>query len=105
MAKNGMNSRRSRAASCHCGRLSPRMKSLRLLAIALAFLPSLDALQRPAAILPGLQPDGSILLPNQWSLRAVGKQVVLGDFPVNIALHPGGTFAAVLHSGWGEQGV
>src|SRR5438034_310495 len=49
--------------------------------------------------LPGQRADGSVLLPNQWSLRPVGRQIVLGDFPVNIAVHPGGGFAAVLHSG------
>ncbi len=61
--------------------------------------------EKPAAVLPGLQPDGSMLLPNQWSLRPVGRQVVVGDFPVNIALHPSGAFAAVLHSGWGRHEV
>jgi YVTN family beta-propeller protein len=55
--------------------------------------------------LPGLQRDGSVLLPNQWSLRPVGKQLAVGDFPVNIALHPDGKFAAVLHSGWGQHEV
>jgi len=40
-----------------------------------------------------------VLLPNQWSLRPVGKQVELGDLPINVAVHPGGRFAAVLHSG------
>lgn len=54
-------------------------------------------------LLPGQQPDGSVLLPNQWSLRPVGRQVPLGDFPVNIAVHPGGRYAAVLHSGYGKQ--
>lgn len=48
---------------------------------------------------PGPQRDGSVLLPNLWSLRPTGKQVGLGDFPVQIAVHPGGKFAAVLHSG------
>ncbi|MSU49085.1 MAG: YncE family protein, partial [Opitutus sp.] len=48
---------------------------------------------------------GSVLLPNQWSLRPVGRHLVVGDFPVNIALHPGGTYAAVLHSGWGQHEV
>ena len=33
--------------------------------------------------LPGLRPDGSVLLPNQWSLRPMGKQTAVGDFPVN----------------------
>ncbi|MBI4324802.1 MAG: hypothetical protein HY674_06005, partial [Chloroflexi bacterium] len=37
--------------------------------------------------LPGARPDGSVRLPNQWSLRPVGRQVLLGDFPVNIAVH------------------
>jgi DNA-binding beta-propeller fold protein YncE/phospholipase C len=48
---------------------------------------------------PGQKPDGSVLLPNQWSLRPVGKQVPLGDFPVNMAVHPDGKTVAVLHSG------
>src|SRR5436189_6214189 len=58
------------------------------------------AIQAPAAraaaaggtagqpVLPGKQSDGSVLLPNQWSLRPVGKQVELGDFPINVAVHP-----------------
>src|SRR5258708_1897737 len=36
----------------------------------------------PQAKLPGKQPDGSVLLPNQWSLRPAGQQVELGDFPI-----------------------
>lgn len=55
--------------------------------------------------LPGLRPDGSVLLPNQWSLRPVGRQVTVGDFPVNIAMHPDGRFAAVLHSGHGKHEI
>src|SRR5438046_10494538 len=54
---------------------------------------------------PGQQADGAIKLPNQWSLRPVGKQIVLGDFPVNIALHPEGKFAAILHSGYGQNEI
>ena len=30
---------------------------------------------------------------------------MLGDFPVNIAVHPGGRFVAVLHSGYGRHGI
>src|SRR5206468_4771447 len=37
--------------------------------------------------------------------RPAGKQVPVGDFPINIALHPGGAFAAVLHSGYGEHEI
>src|SRR5882672_10419298 len=79
-------------------------RALRLGA-TLVFSPLLPAMINPAATLPGLQPDGSVLLPNQWSLRPVGRQLNVGDFPVNVALHPGGTFAAVLHSGWGQHEV
>ena len=41
----------------------------------------------------------------QWSLRPAGKQVSLGDFPVNIAVHPGGRYAAVMHSGYGPHEI
>jgi len=58
-----------------------------------------------AVDLPGFRPDGSILLPNQWSLRPAGRQIELGDFPVNIALHPAGRFAAVLHCGHGRHEI
>src|SRR5947209_5485381 len=54
---------------------------------------------------PGQQADGSMKLPNQWYLRPVGKQIVLGDFPVNIAVHPGGKFAAILHCGNGQHEI
>jgi DNA-binding beta-propeller fold protein YncE len=55
--------------------------------------------------LPGKKADGSVLLPNQWSLRPAGRQVELGDFPINIAVHPGGRFAAVLHSGFSAHEI
>src|SRR5438105_2333631 len=54
---------------------------------------------------PGAQPDGSVLLPNQWSLRPVGRQAEMGDFPINIAVHPGGRFAAVLHCGYSAHEI
>ncbi len=55
--------------------------------------------------LPGQRPDGSVLLPNQWSLRPVGSQIPVGDFPVNLALHPDGKFAAVLHCGYSQHEI
>jgi WD40 repeat protein len=61
--------------------------------------------QRAALDLPGARADGAIRLPNQWFLRPVGKQVLVGDFPVNIAIHPSGKFAAVLHSGYGQHEI
>jgi DNA-binding beta-propeller fold protein YncE len=56
-------------------------------------------------LLPGPQPSGAIQLPNQWSLRPAGKQLELGSFPVNLALHPSGRWLAVLHAGYGTHEV
>ncbi|MCX6953231.1 MAG: beta-propeller fold lactonase family protein [Verrucomicrobia bacterium] len=76
-----------------------------VLVVAALAGPMAQAASKPVVTLPGLQRDGSVLLPNQWSLRPVGKQVPVGDFPINVALHPGGVFAAVLHSGYGQHEV
>ncbi len=59
----------------------------------------------PPGELPGIQQDGAVRLPNQWFLRPAGRQFIVGDFPVNIALHPGGKFAAVLHCGNGQHEI
>ncbi|MBI3850509.1 MAG: bifunctional YncE family protein/alkaline phosphatase family protein [Verrucomicrobia bacterium] len=64
-----------------------------------------SAIRTPQSIWPGRQPDGSVLLPNLWSLRPVGTQIDLGDFPVNIAVHPDSRFAAVLHCGFGPNEI
>jgi DNA-binding beta-propeller fold protein YncE len=55
--------------------------------------------------LPGLQADGYTLLHNQWPIHPVGEQVGLGDFPVAMAVDPGGRLAAVLHAGHGRHEV
>src|SRR5664280_1224833 len=55
--------------------------------------------------LPGQRADGSVLLPNQWSLHPAGRQIELGDFPVNIAVHPQSRYAAILHSGYSQHGI
>jgi DNA-binding beta-propeller fold protein YncE len=49
--------------------------------------------------LPGVEPDGSIRLHTGWKLMPAGKQFELGDYPVNMVLHPSGDFLAVLHCG------
>jgi YVTN family beta-propeller protein len=50
-------------------------------------------------------PTGEIVLHNQWSLRPVGSHVTVGDFPVNVAIHPDGKIAAVLNCGHGTHEV
>ncbi len=52
---------------------------------------------------PGQLPGGAMLLPNGWSLRPVGRQIPLGDFPVNVVFHPSGRWAVVSHGGWGTH--
>jgi YVTN family beta-propeller protein len=78
-----------------------------------AFAQEQPAVERPEAPargvaqrkLPGMQAGGLMQLPNQWSLKPAGKQLEVGDFPVNIALHPTQQTAAVLHAGYGEHEV
>jgi DNA-binding beta-propeller fold protein YncE len=55
--------------------------------------------------LPGVRKDGFVQLPNQWRLKPAGRQIELGDFPVNIALHPTGQYAAILHTGFKDHEV
>jgi YVTN family beta-propeller protein len=55
--------------------------------------------------LPGMSDGGTILLSNQWSLKPAGKQIKLGDLPVQIKLHPKQAWAAVLHAGFGDHEI
>jgi YVTN family beta-propeller protein len=68
-------------------------------------IPTVTKSKAQPRLLPGVQSTGAIQLPNQWSLRPVGEQLELGDFPVNMALHPEGGWLAVLHAGWGTHEV
>jgi DNA-binding beta-propeller fold protein YncE len=79
-----------------------------IVAAAIPLAASARAQPTPAARpveLPGTRPDGSVLLPNQWSLHPVGDQIPLGDFPVNIAVHPDSRYAAILHAGYGQHEI
>jgi DNA-binding beta-propeller fold protein YncE len=60
---------------------------------------------RPKTVWPGLTRDGSVLLPNGWSIKGAGRQSKLGDFPVLAELHPTDQVLAVLHAGYGEHEV
>jgi DNA-binding beta-propeller fold protein YncE len=75
----------------------PFLHRLALVALAAAGAAAQAPAQPAARVLPGLQPDGSTLLHDQWSLRPVGRQLELGDYPVNLAVDPSGRYAAVLH--------
>ena len=49
--------------------------------------------------LPGLQGDGTTLLPNGWRLAPAGKHLQVGNCPLNIAVSPDGRFAVVTNNG------
>jgi len=59
----------------------------------------------PEPIWPGMNNSGSVTLPNGWSLKPAGVQIVLGDFPVMIAPHPTANLLAVQHAGYGEHEI
>ena len=82
----------------------PSFFCLIFFASSFVFGQSGDASRLPRR-LPGVQPDGNVLLPTQWSLHPAGKQIDLGNFPVNIVVHPKGPWAAVLHAGYGEHEI
>jgi DNA-binding beta-propeller fold protein YncE len=54
---------------------------------------------------PGMTRAGTVVLPNGWSLKPAGRQVRLGDLPVQIAVHPTEPILAILHAGYGEHEV
>jgi DNA-binding beta-propeller fold protein YncE len=54
---------------------------------------------------PGMTREGTVLLPNGWSLKPAGRQAKLGDFPVQIVRHPVQPILAILHAGYGEHEV
>ncbi|HKM55510.1 MAG TPA: hypothetical protein VJY33_19050, partial [Isosphaeraceae bacterium] len=50
--------------------------------------PGSNSKSRPEVVWPGLTHAGTVLLPNGWSLKPAGRQTRLGDFPVQMAVHP-----------------
>jgi DNA-binding beta-propeller fold protein YncE len=54
---------------------------------------------------PGMTETGAVLLPNGWSLKPAGRQVPLGDLPVQLVEHPTEPVLAILHAGYGEHEV
>jgi YVTN family beta-propeller protein len=53
----------------------------------------------PAVTLPGSAADGSILLPNGWRLAPAGRQVTVGDLPLNIVSSPDSKYLIVTNNG------
>ena len=49
---------------------------------------------------PGRQPNGATLLPNGWRIAPAGKNVMIGDLPLNMVMSPDGRFVVVTNNGW-----
>jgi DNA-binding beta-propeller fold protein YncE len=47
----------------------------------------------------------AVTLPNGWRLTPAGKQLRLGDLPLNIALSPSGRLAAITNNGESDQTI
>jgi YVTN family beta-propeller protein len=54
---------------------------------------------------PGVQSDGSILLPNNWTLTPAGQQISVGDLPLAMAVTPDDAFLLVTNNGYADQYV
>ncbi len=54
--------------------------------------------------LPGSFPGGT-RLPNRWVLTPAGKQIDVGDLPLNMVISPDGRLLAVTNNGFGRQFV
>src|SRR4051812_25768739 len=46
-----------------------------------------------------------VLLPNGWKLSPAGKQIQLGDLPLNMAVSPDGKWIAVTNNGQSTQSI
>ena len=61
--------------------------------------------QHTPTSLPGTLNDGSVLLPNHYLLTPAGKQIPVGDLPLNMIVSPDGKYLAVTNNGYSEQFV
>ena len=51
---------------------------------------------------PGRQPNGATLLPNGWRIAPAGKNVLIGDLPLNMVMSPDGRVIVVTNNGWAK---
>lgn len=59
----------------------------------------------PQVLLPGRISENQVLLPNGWKLSPAGKQISVGDLPLNLDISPDGHYAIVTNNGAGEQSI
>ncbi len=57
------------------------------------------------SILPGKLQGNRVLLPNGWALSPAGKDLPVGDLPLNLDISPDGRYAVVTNNGAGTQSI
>ncbi len=57
------------------------------------------------AVLPGAVGDGTTLLANGWHLAPAGRQVPVGDLPLNVVSSPDGKYLIVTNNGLAEPSL
>ncbi len=73
-----------------------------ILLLTLLFSPLIRAQEHR---LPGKISGHRVLLPNGWKLSPAGKELSLGDLPLNLDVSPDGRYAIVTNNGEGTQTV
>ena len=71
----------------------------------LSISPQIESLELEKRLLPGITEDGKVLLPNQWSLKPTGTQMLIGDLPLNMVFSPDGRYLAIIHGGYGPNEI
>jgi YVTN family beta-propeller protein len=92
------------------GKRSPlaMRRKIGLLVLLAALMLALPAGHLGAAAgwrLPGLQPNGSHLLVDNWTISPAGRQSTLGELPLNETMSPDGRYLLVTNGGAGVESV
>lgn len=75
------------------------------LLLVLGSLPACTSTQAPAGQPGHVAATQQVLLPNGWKLTPAGRQVPLGDLPLNLIVAPSGRLAAVTNNGYGPNTI
>ncbi|HVJ80940.1 MAG TPA: beta-propeller fold lactonase family protein, partial [Planctomycetia bacterium] len=86
-------------------RATPLLISSSLFLAATVVAQDAKAPPKSPRLLPGPQRDGAVQLPNHWSLRPTGRHVEVGDYPVQLVIHPSGKWLAILDAGNSDHEV
>jgi DNA-binding beta-propeller fold protein YncE len=80
------------------------MKSRLLLAVPLALGLALFSQQVPR-LAPGIQPDGTYLLPSGWRIKPVGTQIIVDTLPMASVVTPDRKYLLVLNGGYNPPSI